>query len=46
MGLADALRCTSVVYEKRGAILLRMCMKMHFFLLEVFVAHLPCHSDK
>ena len=26
MGLADALRCTSVVYEKRGAILLRMCM--------------------
>jgi hypothetical protein len=35
MGLADALRCTSVVYEKRGAILLRMCMKMHFFLLEV-----------
>ena len=33
MGLADALRCTSVVYEKRGAILLRMCMKMHLFLL-------------
>ena len=46
MGLADALRCTSVVDEKRGAILLRMCMKMHFFLLEGFVAHLPCHSDK
>ena len=20
--------------------------KMHFFLLEGFVAHLPCHSDK
>ena len=32
--------------KKRGAILLRMCMKMHFFLLEGFVAHLPCHSDK
>ena len=46
MGLADALRCTSVVNEKTGAILLRMCMKMHFFLLEGFVAHLPCHSDK
>ncbi len=36
MGLADALRCTSVVYEKRGAILLRMCMKMHFFLFRGF----------
>ena len=46
MGLADALRCTSVVYEKRGAILLRMCIKMQFFLLEGFVALLPCHSDK
>ena len=46
MGLADELRCTSVVYDKRGAILLRMCMKMHFFLLEGFVALLPCHSDK
>ena len=46
MGLADVLRFTSVVYEKRGAIQLRMCMKMHFFLFKGFVARLPCHSDK
>lgn len=46
MGLAGVLKCTSVVYEKRGAIQQRMCMKMHFFLSEGFVVPLLCHSDK
>lgn len=35
MGLAGVLKCTSVVYEKRGAIQQRMCMKMHFFFQRV-----------
>ena len=38
MGLADALRCTSVVYEKKGVILRPMFIRMLFFLLPSFMA--------
>ena len=45
-GLVDVVRTTSIVYERRGAILQRMSIRMLFFLLVSFVEHGTYRSGK